>query len=202
MARRSDHTREELKAIIVEASKKIIASEGFEGLTARRVAKDIGYAPGTIYNLFSSMDDLYLHINGETLDLLNNTLGSPACHDPKKSSIQNMKVMTKCYMQFANKHRPFWLMLFNLDIDESSNDTSWYHEKIELLFEPLEKLLTPYFTSEQAKKKKMAARVLWSSVHGLCLLQETQRLSIVSDKETASEVASYLIDTFIAGIKK
>ncbi len=88
MARRSDHTREELKVLIIEESWNIIKKHGFEGLTARRIAKNTGYAPGTIYNLFSSMDDLYLELNAKTLDLLLAVLSDPKCHDPKKSPIK------------------------------------------------------------------------------------------------------------------
>ena len=39
MARRSDHTREELKNLILEESWKIIEKQGFEGLTARCIAR-------------------------------------------------------------------------------------------------------------------------------------------------------------------
>lgn len=67
MARRSDHTRDELRTLILEAAWSIIGQENAEGLTARRVASEIGYAPGTVYNLFESMDDLILNINLRTL---------------------------------------------------------------------------------------------------------------------------------------
>ena len=202
MARRSDHTREELKALIIEESWKIIKKHGFEGLTARRIAKNIGYAPGTIYNLFSSMDDLYLQLNARTLDLLLAALSDSKCHDPKKSPIANMKAMAGHYMEFAREHRPYWLMLFNLKVTEDRADLDWYHEKVNRLFTPLEGLLEPYFTPEQGRKRKIAARVLWASVHGLCFLQETGKMSIVSNQNTAPDMADYLIDTFVAGIEK
>ena len=42
------------------------------------LADAIGYAPGTIYNVFTSMDALYLQVNGRTLDMLYGILNSPA----------------------------------------------------------------------------------------------------------------------------
>ena len=39
-------------------------------LTARKVAQAIGYAPGTLYNLFRNRDEMILHLNGRTLDRL------------------------------------------------------------------------------------------------------------------------------------
>lgn len=201
MARRSDHSRQELKEMILEAAWRIVGQEGFEGLSARRVAAEIGYAPGTIYNIFDSMDDLYLQLNARTLDQLQGVLTSQACNDHKKTPVQNMKKMASLYMAFAHEFRPYWLMLFSHRLPEGRQLEEWYQDKIDQLFDPLENLLQPLFSTKQDQKRKMAARVLWSSVHGLCFLQESGKIHLVGGK-TSSDMASYLIDAFVAGIKK
>ena len=201
MARRSDHSREELKELILEKSWKIIEKQGFDGLTARQIAKDIGYAPGTIYNLFNSMDDLYLRLNAQTLDLLYDTLNSAACNQKNKNPVNNMKCMAHMYMSFARKYRSHWLMLFHHRLPEGRKDIDWYQEKIDQLFDPLERHLESYFTAKQTKKKKIAARVLWASVHGLCFLQETGKIGIVDKSNTAEKMSDYLIDNFVKGMK-
>ena len=68
MARRSDHSREELYDMALEAARQIAEKEGLRGLKARRIARDIGYTIGTLYNLFEDLDDLIVHLNGRTLD--------------------------------------------------------------------------------------------------------------------------------------
>lgn len=201
MARRSDHTRDQLKEMILETSWDIVGKDGFAGLSARRIANDIGYAPGTIYNVFSSMDDLCLEVNGRTLDMLYDVLNGPACNDPKKPPIQNMKKMAALYMRFAHEYKPYWLMLFSHRMPEGQELQNWYQEKIDKLFDPLENLLQPLFPAKQDQKRKMAARVLWSSVHGLCFLQETGKIHLVGAK-APTDMAFYLIDTFVAGIKE
>ena len=201
MARRSDHTRDQLKEMILETSWEVVGKEGFEGLSARRVANDIGYAPGTIYNVFESMDDLYLQVNGRTLDMLYDVLNGPACNDPKKTPIQNMNKMAELYMAFTHEYRPYWLMLFSHRMPESRKLEDWYQEKIDKLFDPLENLLQPLFPEKQNEKRKMAARVLWSSVHGLCFLQETGKIHLVGGK-APTDMAHYLINTFVAGIER
>lgn len=201
MARRSDHTRDQLEDMILKTSWEIVGKNGFEGLSARRVASDIGYAPGTIYNVFESMDSLCLRINGQTLDRLYDVLNEPACNDPRKTPVGNMKKMAELYMAFAHEYRPYWLMLFSHRMLEGRKLEDWYQEKIDKLFDPLENLLRPLFSTRQERKRKMTARVLWSSVHGLCFLQETGKIHLVDGKAPV-DMASYLIDTFIAGIEK
>ncbi|MBP9867849.1 MAG: TetR/AcrR family transcriptional regulator [Alphaproteobacteria bacterium] len=201
MARRSDHSHEELEELILNRSWEILGKEGVRALTARRIATEIGYTPGTIYNFFESMDDLYLCLNERTLDALYDVLASPECNDPAKSSLQNMKKMAERYMGFAQEFRPYWEMLFSLHLPEARKNREGYQEKIDLLFLPLENLLAEFFSAHQHKKRKMAARVLWSSVHGLCLLQETGKIPLVGGKAQANEMVCYLIDTFVTGIK-
>jgi len=70
MARRSDHTREELKNLILSSASRIIENEGYSALTVRKIATDIGYTPGTLYNVFQSMDGLTLALNAERVERL------------------------------------------------------------------------------------------------------------------------------------
>lgn len=201
MARRSDHSRDELKDLILGAAWDIVGAQGFEGLTARHLAARVGYAPGTIYNIFKSMDDLYLQINARTLDALFRVLSDPAANDSTVPPDRNMKRMAALYMDFAREHRPHWLMLFSHRLPEGRRAQDWYQERIDRLFGPLEELLKPLFPARAGVKRKMAARVLWSSVHGLCFLQETGKIPLVGGRAAAEDMAEYLIDTFLAGIE-
>lgn len=202
MARRSDHTREQLKDMILDKAWEIVGREGFESLTARRLAGEIGYVPGTIYNIFQSMDDLSLEIAGRTLDALCDVLNSPDCNDPDKSPIENMKAMATLYMKFAAEKRPYWLMLFSPRLPEGRAKEEWYQAKIDRLFEPLGRLLDPLFPSDDRMRANLAVRVLWASVHGLCFLQETGKMGVVGDRAGLPSMVSLLIDTFVTGLQK
>ncbi len=203
MARRNDHSKEQLKELILDTAWKILEQKGSEGLTARNIAKEIGYAPGTIYNFYQSMTEVQLHINSRTLDLLYEALTVSDCTNSQRPPIENMKSMASCYIQFARDYRPYWLLLFNLQLTEEQRQLSWLGDKIEKLFVPLETQLKRMFAETTSHIEcKRAARTLWASVHGLCHLQETAKLSIVDDQKTSLDLSFYLIDTFIAGLEK
>lgn len=201
MARRADHSREELKDLILSAAWNIVKTEGFEDLTARKVAGEIGYAPGTIYNVVGAMDDVYLHINARTLDLLYKALSDPACNNPKKSAQDNLKRMALIYGDFAKKNRHHWLMLFSGKLPEGRQERQWYREKIDRLFEPLETLLAPLFKKGRERERKIATRTLFSAVHGILYLQETGRVSLINQKGPDTDMIDYMIESFIRGIK-
>lgn len=199
MARRADHSRKELEVLILDKAWEIIGREGFEGLTARRIAAEIGYAPGTIYNVFKSMDDLLLRINARALDELYAALGDPA-PSGSKSLERNLKAMAAQYALFAREKKPYWLMLFSHRPGNEGAEQEWYREKINLLFGPLEDALRPHFSPQGEKQLKIAARSLWAAVHGLCILRETGKTVLLGAEE--KNMFDFLIKTFVAGLKK
>jgi AcrR family transcriptional regulator len=201
MARRKDHSRGELKDLILDAAWEIVGKEGLAGLSARRIATDIGYAPGTIYNVFPSMDALVMAVNARTLEQLAAVLNSDACKDSRVTPVQNMKTMAQLYMRFASEYRPYWLMLFTFSLPDGQDVDGWYQEMIDNLFNPLQALLEQAFPGKEHEVRRgFAARILWSSVHGICMLQETGKFELVGRNAPAEDMASYLIDTFVAGM--
>ena len=199
MARRSDHTREELKEIILENAWKIINKHGQEGLTARNLASQLGYAPGTIYNLFASMDELILTLNSKTMDLLLDHITDESLYSNQNSTAHNLKQMAKSYIAFSDDFQPYWIMLFSQNLPESRKTLKWYKSKLDQLFVPLENLLEPHFKSNI--KKRQASRILWSSVHGICLLQHSGKLALIDQDGSAENMACQLIDTFVNGLE-
>ncbi len=199
MARRSDHSREELNALIMDAAWEIVGKQGFEALTARKLAQQIGYTPGTIYNLFKSMDDLYLHVNARSLDVLYGALEKCVKKSAGKPLEKRLKDMARTYLKFAHDYKPYWHMMFSHPLPENRKTKDWYSEKIDQLFVPLESLVAPL--CKDVHDPKFVARAIWSSVHGLCYLQESGRANLVDKKANVEKISGFMIDTVISGLK-
>nr|WP_170924766.1 TetR/AcrR family transcriptional regulator [Enterococcus sp. 9E7_DIV0242]OTP15816.1 hypothetical protein A5888_002030 [Enterococcus sp. 9E7_DIV0242] len=59
---RKEKDRKLLEGKIVDAAVEIIAEEGFNRLSIRKIANRIGYAPGTIYNYYKNKDEILDYI--------------------------------------------------------------------------------------------------------------------------------------------
>ncbi|MEM9289303.1 MAG: TetR/AcrR family transcriptional regulator, partial [Pseudomonadota bacterium] len=68
MARRSDHSREEIAALAIASAKKLISENGIEEASIRKVAGDIGYSPGTLYNVFEDFYEIIIAVAEGVLD--------------------------------------------------------------------------------------------------------------------------------------
>ena len=201
MARRSDHTREELKELIIQSTWDIVADQGIKGLSARKIADSIGYAPGTIYNIFTSMDDLIVHLNTKTLNVLYDQIEPALTQSDNQSPEDIILKISEIYMQFARDYAPYWSLIFEHKFEEGYKPESWYQEKIDGLFSTVEQVLQPYFKEGGATKRQMAARILWSSLHGLCALYQSGKIDFIESSEASEQdMREYLIKSLIKGI--
>lgn len=197
MARRKDHSREELKDMILQTAYKIVGEEGYSALTARRIAGDIGYAPGTIYNLFESMDALVLHLNIKTMQNLYAVLNKTKDGQEAGKALNDM---AKRYYAFSQDHKNHWLMLFQNVAPVGGEYPEWFSTEVAKIFEPLEGILAPLYTNP--KDLKMAARGLWASMHGIIYLEATGKIPKVDAKAkegapNALTLVNFMIAEFV-----
>ena len=166
MARRSDHTQEQIKEMVLIAAEGIVTEEGEEALTVRKIAQHIGYTVGSIYMVFTNMQDLLLHINARSLQQLSLQLATVSGQD---SPEQGIVALAEAYLEFAGQNFNRWRLIFQPRAKSHASLPVWYREKVESVYAPLEsrfKALKPEISQEQAG---LAARALWSGVHGVCV---------------------------------
>ena len=195
MGRRSDHSREELAALALDAARKIVELEGLRGLTARRVARDIGYTIGTIYNHFENLDDLIMRLNGQTLDALYTGLTQTPLGD---EPVAALRTLTERYLQFTSQNPRLWASLFEFHPSEGQGLPDWHGEKILRLLGLVERALAPLLAHGTEAQRLHCARVIWSSLHGICSLEASGKMAAT---ESAAAMADTLLNYLLAGLK-
>ena len=195
MARRSDHSRDELYDLALTAARKIAETEGLRGLTARRIAGEIGYSPGTLYNVFEDLDDLIVHLNGSTLDALYEALEDIGLDDDPAIAV---RALTEGYLRFVRDHPKLWSILFEHHLPIGQLLPDWHHEKILRLLALLERALASLFPAGQEDKRHHCARVIWSSLHGMVSLEIGGKLVVT---ESVEGMADSLITNYVAGLR-
>ena len=196
MARRSDHTREELHRLALDAARKITEKDGLRGLKARQIVRDIGYTIGTLYNLFDDLDDLVLQMNGETLDALYEACSSaPMDKDPER----NLRALASSYLQFTRTHPKLWNAIFEHKLPDNREMPAWFLDKVARLLLLEEKALAPLFPDGQETQCQHHARVLWTSLFGMASVESADRLP---EDETAESLVASLIEIYVAGLRQ
>lgn len=196
MARRSDHSRDEIKEMALAAAATIVEQEGSKKLTARNVATAIGYTVGTLYLVFKNLDDMVLHLNAHTLDDLHDWLQER--RDTGAAPQQQLQALAEAYIDYAVSHTARWNLLFESVAGVDSELPDWYLQRLGKVFGLIEAALAPLVDHQGQEAIVQAARVLWASVHGICTLKIRHRLDLAGGQSTG-EMAAMLINNFLAG---
>ena len=195
MARRSEHSLEEIKEMVLSAAESIVIEEGFGALKVRKIAMDIGYTVGSVYMVFDNMADLITHVKARALDDIAAQLNEVEdCGQPERCIME----LAKVYLAFASQHFNRWSMIFEYRVAEDAVSPAWYQQKVDALFKPLEtqiKRLTPAASEQQTMR---AARALWSGIHGVCILSLTGKLDAVGINDVENTI-TLLVENFLRG---
>ncbi|HRD67878.1 MAG TPA: TetR/AcrR family transcriptional regulator [Candidatus Competibacter sp.] len=196
MGRRNEHTREELREISLQAAEQLVAAHGLAGLSTRKVVASIGYTVGSLYMVFRNLDDLIVQMNERTLDALYGKLATAVANRP--SPVAAIQALAQAYLSFALVETNRWLALYEHRLPEGQTVTDPFTEKVARMFELVQHHLALLCPQRPAADIALAARALWSGIHGICVLSLDRKLESVGGR-SMQEVAGSLLDNYLAG---
>ncbi|MGZ8219744.1 MAG: TetR/AcrR family transcriptional regulator [Methylomagnum sp.] len=176
------------------AAETILDREGVAGLSTRKIASEIGYAVGSLYLVFENLDDLIVQLNFRTLNQLDDSLNQAARRggDPRAGLIE----LGRAYVQFASSYQSRWELIFGHRLNPVTMLPEDYRRQVRALFGRVEGLLAILAPHRLESDRALAARALWSGVHGVCTLALSEKFNIAgiadADKLTDSLIVNYL----------
>ena len=179
MGRRSDHSREELREMIVSEGHRQLAETGYARFSAREVAKRIGYSIGTVYNVLGSLDQLMLAINGLTLDRWQQHLETRLAVETE----DRLPRAIQAYFEFAILNRNLWTALYDFRLPEGEEMPDYYKQKVrditQIVVDEIAEVLPP----DRADRATALARSLLASVHGHCFFTLNGTFSLLGETD-------------------
>jgi AcrR family transcriptional regulator len=186
MARRKDHTREELIKLAVDCGLKIVAAQGIQALTARKVAEKMGYTPGTLYNLFENIDALAAAINCVTLKNFAEKIADIRARSttaPKKL----LERICYAYIQLQQDSPNLWTLLFATPL---SNKSDSYTQATHSVFDQVVDTISPLCPSRKTARRD--AKIIWATLHGICLLEQSRKLNVTEPDSPETLIKRFL----------
>ncbi len=185
MGRRSEHSKEELATLIIDTAFELIDTQGYTNLSTRKIASSIGYTVGMLYNLFTSIDDVMLHVNGRILDMLMQELSLAAAQhsEPK----QKLRALAWTYYQFSETRFNLWSTLFEYRFPNDTVMPAWYKEKVRVVYSFAGAVIKEVAPNAD---HVIATALFWSGVHGIASLAshgKLARVGITSIEQLLSE---------------
>lgn len=148
-----------LKSQILETAYQVVKTEGFEGFTARNIAKQMDCSTQPIYLEFKSMDDLRHELVVKIKSYINETIYE------KKRTEEALLNMCLNYIHFAKDEPVFFKALFfdsQMDIEQMHTIS-------------MDKMLELFKQNDGTKELPNAEKIkrfktIWITVHGTAVL--------------------------------
>ena len=193
MARRSDHSREELKEMVIDIAEQMIDAYGIAGLSTRKIATEMGYTVGTIYLIFKNLDELITEVNLRTLRQLEREISEMVQgeSDPQSS----ISIIARTYLNYARTRTRRWRVVFDHQLGGDEVFPNHYHQQVAHLFALIEAPLREMHQGASDTEIVKEARALWASVHGLAMLTVGEKLN-PNDAE-AEEVLDLILNRIV-----
>ncbi|MEM8799985.1 MAG: TetR/AcrR family transcriptional regulator [Pseudomonadota bacterium] len=168
MARRKDHSPDELKSMILDAAETAVATHGLGALSARKLAAAIGYTPGTLYNHFDDLDEIILALNARTLRKLADVIGQAV--EAAASPSEGLQAGARAYAAFASQSVGLWSALTEFRRSKPGAPPAWYVSELQQVFVRVVDMLRPVWPGLPDDELAYRARALWAAIHGICTI--------------------------------
>ena len=199
MGRRSDHSRDEIRDMAITAAAKIVEKEGYQALTARKVAARIGYTVGTLYHVFRNFDHLVMHVNARTIHEMAALIQRQT--RKKRNPEVRIKVMAEYYVQYATEHPDRWRLVFEHEPPRGIPTPALMKERRDVMFEMVADNLRELAPERLQNEVSHTATALWSGIHGICILALTGKLYL-GGAFSMVKLIDTLIDSVVTEFRK
>lgn len=197
MGRRSVHSPEELRQLILDASQTIVERNGITGLSAREIARMIGYSPGTLYNIFENLDDVLLTLQvqlmGRTVEHLKRV---PLGQDGEK----NIEDLSYAYVDFALVNRRMWNLFLAHNLPAGKTVPAPFHDYTNSLVEVVKGALAQVAPNLSTEDLDTTARSFLAGLNGITAFAATEK-GVYITPATAQTYAKDLSSTFLKGLR-
>jgi AcrR family transcriptional regulator len=196
MARRSDHNREELAAMVVKAAREIVIAEGAQGVTMRKIAGKIGYAAGSIYNAVGDQDEVLRRINADTLKGLVAKLEEDGS-EQGRTPIERALGIAETYIDYVSNHARLWGALLERPPLPGETVPDYYSGPRARLIAIVGETIKPFFKDEAALRQSVIA--LWSALQGVAGLAIGGNLAFLGEGIDSRAIARSIVQRYLSG---
>ncbi|MEE9912787.1 MAG: TetR/AcrR family transcriptional regulator [Deltaproteobacteria bacterium] len=179
---------ESVKQKILDQALQLIVTEGYDKLSMRKIAGQMGITAATIYNYFKSKEEINLWIRVKGFETMDAMLSK--ARDAKNTQEENMRSLLKAYFKFGTVYSEYYDIMFNLRTPKVADYIGTELEEIAVTkLQKIGRRTFGYFfnlvNEVYESKKKMSSGdeiqyrtvQLWANIHGVVTLYNSRQIA-------------------------
>jgi AcrR family transcriptional regulator len=201
---RKQRERDDTRGRILDAARELFISEGYDGVSMRRVAEKVEYSATAIYFHFRDKDTLIRElVDNDFLTLAEQFTGASAIADP----VERLRATGRAYADFGLTHPNHYRLMFMTPTEQQrkSDDSGLEHGNPEedayaFLKSIVVEAIAQGRFREQFNNPELTAQTVWAGVHGVISLEIAKCNDDWIDWEPVRQRIEVMVDLLIEGL--
>ena len=178
---------ESVKQEILTNALNLIITEGYDKLSMRKIAGQMGITAATIYNYFKSKEEINLWIRVKGFEIMDAMLSKN--QDGSKTIEENMRALLKAYFTFGTSYPEYYDIMFNLRTPKVADYIGTGLEEIAVTkLQKIGRKTFGYFLNLVTEVYKESGKMteeyirfrtvqLWANIHGVVTLFNSRQIA-------------------------
>ena len=201
---RREREKSETRDKILDAARELFVTEGYEGVSMRKVAEKIEYSPTAIYVHFADKEELFRELCHRDYAALAEVFQSSMIStDP----VGRLKQIGAIYIDFGTRYPNHYKFMFMTphpvhELDEADREMMGNPEMDAYAFLKwaVQQALDAGCFRQELTDADLISQTLWASVHGVISLQIAKGSDCWVDWRPMEERAEMMLDITLRGL--
>lgn len=201
---RREREKSDTREKILDAARELFVTEGFEGVSMRKVAEKIEYSPTAIYVHFADKNELFRELCHQDFARLAEVFQTTMLvTDP----IERLRTIGATYVQFGTHFPNHYKFMFmtphpQQEFDEVDREIRGNPEQDAYAFlkSAVQQAVDANCFREDVTDAELVSQTLWASVHGVISLEIAKGRDAWVDWRPLRERAELMLDLTLRGL--
>ena len=171
---RRERERTELRDKILDAARELFITDGYEGVSMRKVAEKIEYSPTAIYVYFKDKQDLFHELCYEDFA----KLASVFQHATRISNpVERLRQIGRTYAEFGRQYPNHYKLMFMTPhppqgLDQRDEEVKGNPESDAYAFlkQTMQEAIAGGYLRRELSDADLLSQTLWAAIHGVISL--------------------------------
>ena len=199
---RREREKTELREKILDAARRLFATEGIEATTMRRIATAIEYSPTAIYLYFPDKDALLRELCAVDFAQLSSRFFALL---QEKDPLERLKKAGRAYARFADEHPHAFRLMFMQpskvrdDLEHSGEPAT---DAYAFLLATVQACIEERKLKPELTDAELVAQTMWIGIHGVMALHVTKADCGGHKWRPISKRIGMMLDLLVKGIAR
>ena len=201
---RREREKSETRDKILDAARELFVTEGYEGVSMRRVAEKIEYSPTAIYVHFTDKNELFRELCHQDYARLAEVFqGSAVPLDP----VERLKQIGRTYIEFGMRYPNHYKFMFMtphpaVELDDEMREEKGNPEVDAYAFLKwaVQEVINAGRFREELADAELVSQTVWAAVHGVISLNIAKCKDDWVDWRPLQDRAETMLDVIMRGL--